>query len=120
MKCTGSTVKSVALALVAAVAVLGATPSEGRAQGAGAVRKAQKLIDGEKNVIAGFCHPTATLDSLDPLGSQPTTDRGFRLDYALNYTSAFGNPFHTDLTFYFDADGAFTGQISVLRTNNRN
>jgi hypothetical protein len=66
---------------------------------------AKELIEAEKELILFFAHPTAEYRSVRCSGTKSLTD-GFTLSYTFSWHSPISDKgHHTDLTFYFDANG---------------
>jgi hypothetical protein len=86
------------------------------ADSAKATRKARDLIVKEKDAIAMMAHPTAKLNSVDFDSAKATKQGGYRLEYTFNFTSIWGNDFYSTLAFYFDSDGDFDDEVSIVKT----
>jgi hypothetical protein len=68
--------------------------------------RAQKLVEGQQQVIAFFMHPTATLKSISHQGTRNFDSGDFSVDYTFQFESLFGNPFQSRMKFYFFGNGA--------------
>jgi hypothetical protein len=83
-----------------------------------AVAKAKALIEGDREMIAFFAHPTATLQSAEYHDCVDEND-GFKLVYRLTFVSGLRKDmFDSTLGFVFDKHGDF-GHSTVEGTTSK-
>ena len=92
-------------ATFAILTLVSATRVASAQQESAEIRRAQKLVDAEKETILFFAHPTATYQSIRFDGSKQLRD-GFSLSYTFNWHSDVSDKDHyTELAFYCDRNG---------------
>ena len=73
-----------------------------------AINNGKQLLKSQKKqaLVAFFAHPSAKLNNIDFQKVSPS-DKGFKLIYKFNFTSALNNPFYSKLALEFDVDGNY-------------
>lgn len=84
--------------------VLWLAASKAQAQSS-AEDRAHRVLARHQTTIVAFMHPTADFNSKTFLARNVYSSGNFRLSYRYYFTSAFGNPFSSELHFNFFRDG---------------